>query len=103
MQQLYPAIQERSAEVICVLREEKSGVEGVAKVREKTGAAFPILLDLDRQKTPRYSEGTAFHTYIVGKDGRIAAVLKGEKGKRPTGEEILAALGQLEKRPGPAE
>jgi peroxiredoxin len=87
----YAAIQKKDAEILVVFREERDGSEGLKKSQSNSGAKFPLLLDLDKKNTADYST-TGFTTYVIGKDGNIAAILAGTKPKRPQAEEILKAI-----------
>ena len=87
----YAKFKALETEIVCVLREEKDGVEGAARMAEKTGAEFPILLDLGNKKTAGYS-ADGFHTYVIDKKGVIRKDLSGVKVKRPTSETILKEL-----------
>jgi hypothetical protein len=79
-----------NTEIVAVFREEKDGVEGLKKAREKTKAAYPFVLDMDAEKTGAYStEG--FSTYIITA-GKVDEELNGTKMIRPNAEKILEAL-----------
>lgn len=73
------------------MREEDKGAEGIATSIEKSGAQFPLLLDVGEKQTSMYSGG-AFNTYLISPDGVIREHLDGTKVERPTGEAILGAL-----------
>ena len=73
--------------MICVFREEKDGAAGAKKTETKTGFV-PILVDSPVDKTKPYSQDN-FATYLIGKDGKIAAELSGTKKTRPTADMIL--------------
>ena len=75
-------------EMICVFREEKAGASGAAKAAAKSSFS-PILLDTPIDKTKAYSQKD-FATYLIGKDGKIKAVISGKKTKRPTADDVLA-------------
>ena len=70
----------------------KDGAEGIKKARTQTGAVFPVLLDPGAVETALYSRGGSFTTYVIGKEGKIDAVLDGVKVNRPTADEILSEL-----------
>lgn len=87
----YEAIQKKDAEILVVFREERDGTDGLKKSQSNSGANFPLLLDPNMKNTGDYST-TGFTTYIIDKDGKVAAILAGTKPKRPKAEEILKAI-----------
>jgi len=94
LQQAYPKFKKLDAEVLAVFREERDGAAGLAKVRSKTKAAFPLLLDLNKVATGEYSD-SGFHTYLINKQGKIEMVLTGKITNRPSGEEIFKAAQEV--------
>ncbi|MFT5406857.1 MAG: hypothetical protein ACI9DF_005724, partial [Verrucomicrobiales bacterium] len=72
------------------------GVKGAAKMAKKTGAEFPILLDLGSEATAGYST-SGFHTYVIDKKGIVRKDLKGTKTTRPTSSLIVKELKIIEK------
>lgn len=91
LQENYEQIQSLNAEVLAVFREEKLGVDGLIKSREKSGSEFPLLLDLGAERTAAYSQ-SGFHTYVIDRQGKILAILEGTVMKRATVEGVLEAL-----------
>ena len=74
-------------QMLCVFREEKKGPEGAQKATKKSGFS-PILLDTPTNLTKAYSQ-KGFSTYLIGKDGKIKAIISGSKTKRPNAEVII--------------
>jgi peroxiredoxin len=93
----YTKFEALNTEILCILREEKEGIKGAAKMAKKTGAEFPILLDLGSVNTAGYSV-SGFHTYLIDKDGVIRKDLAGTKAERPTSAPILKELKIIEKK-----
>jgi len=90
LQSHYEALQKLEAEILMVNREEQDGVEGLKKQAAATKAAFPLLLDLNKAQTARYStEGLA--TYLIDQDGKVVKMLTGAKTARPSGDASLEA------------
>ncbi|MBK1855228.1 redoxin domain-containing protein [Verrucomicrobiaceae bacterium 5K15] len=87
----YDKFAEAGAEVLVVFREERDGLEGMKKSAKVSQGSFPILLDEKSAQTKVYSQ-TGYDTYIIDKDGKVAAKIEGTKKKRASNEEILAAL-----------
>jgi len=75
---------------VAVFREEKQKAD-LSKSQGLVEADFPLVYDLDSNKTPKYSR-KGFATYIVNKEGKIAAVLSGTKARRPMAKKILKEL-----------
>jgi len=84
------------ANVMLVFREEKLGVEGLKKIKEKNPCDFTLVSDYGAKATAGYSTG-GFTTYVVDQDGVIRAVLEGTKTNRPTAEKIVAAVEDVAK------
>ena len=74
-------------QMLCVFREEKKGPKGAQKATEKSGFS-PNLLDTPTNLTKSYSQ-KGFSTYLIGKDGKIKAIISGSKIKRPNAEVII--------------
>ncbi|MEM7316875.1 MAG: redoxin domain-containing protein [Planctomycetota bacterium] len=100
LQKSYAEFNKMDTEIVAVFREEADGVEGLQKSISKTRATYPMLLDLKKQRTAAYSD-TGFATYIVDKQGKIAAILPGTKRQRPGPKAILAKLKALQPKPEP--
>ena len=97
LQKDYAKYKALDTDIVCVLREEKDGVEGAKKMAKKTGAEFPILLDLGKKETAAYS-GEGFHTYLIDRMGVLRYDIAGVKAKRPTSAMILDELTALSKK-----
>ena len=52
---------------------------------------FPLVLDLGSKKTSKYSQ-KGFATYIVDREGKIAATMPGTKMRRPSAKKVLSEL-----------
>ncbi len=92
----YEGFSEAGAEVLVVFREEQGGIEGLKKAEKTSGGKFPLLLDDGGAKTKVYSK-SGYDTYIIGKDGKVAAKLEGSKTKRANTEQLLETLKKLAK------
>ena len=88
LQERYDEFKKLDAELVSISREEKLGVEGLGRIRERQGIKFVLLNDYQNEQTPSYSQG-AFLTYIIDKQGVIRAVLPGTTYDRPSGQTIL--------------
>jgi alkyl hydroperoxide reductase subunit AhpC len=95
LQKSYAEFKKLDTEIVAIFREEEAGVEGLEKSIKRIDAKFPMLLDLKSKKTKAYS-GEGFATYIVDKEGKIAAMLPGTKTKRPGPTAILTKLKALQ-------
>ncbi|MGJ8672105.1 peroxiredoxin family protein [Rubritalea sp.] len=87
LQKQQEAFKALDAELICVLRENKEGLDGLKKAYAKT--KFDIILnDSPTTLTKEYSK-ELWATYFIGKDGIIKSVLTGTKKKRPDADAVL--------------
>lgn len=87
---------EMNVEVIAVFREEKEGVAGLEKIKEKTKTPFTLCLDTGAEQTAVYSPGRMeFDNYIIGPDGKLAGKIDGNLRRRATSEQLFAILKQL--------
>lgn len=91
IQDNYDKIKEAGAEVLIIFREEEDGEKGLQKVREITGATFPLGLDLTAVQTREYSN-EQYSTYVIDPEGKITQVLTGTQPDRPLADKILNAL-----------
>ena len=79
-----------------MLREERKGVEGMQKMKDGTKTEFTMALDLDKEKTPRYSQGRRkFDNYVIAPDGKVAAIIAGSLVKRAKSEQLFEILEKL--------
>lgn len=96
LQKDYTAIQAQNADVLIVFREDGKEVDGLKLSAARSGADFNLLTDLGRKSTPLYQGlGQEFCTYIIGKDGKIKSILRGNKLVRPKADAIIKVLKTL--------
>lgn len=89
--------EEAGLEIIAIFREEREGVEGLKKIKEKTGVDFTLCLDTGAEKTSAYSPGRGkFDNYLIGSDGKVAAIFDGSLTKRALSEQLLEAIEKLD-------
>lgn len=88
LQKSIEAFKALDVEILSIHREEKEGVAGLKKTAKKTMATYHLSSDLGNTSTGAWSKG-GFHSYLVLKDGTLAAELTGTKNDRPTASEIL--------------
>lgn len=80
-------------EIIAVFREEAKGVDGLKKIKEKTGTTFNLALDNGNKKTGRYSSGNKeFTGYVIDSDRVIRKIIKGSLKSRAKSAELLKAI-----------
>ena len=90
--------EELNTEVIVIFREEKSGVEGLKKIRSRTKTSFTLGLDFNRESTAAYSPGKqSFDNFVIDRSGVIRHVLDGTKIRRATSDQLLQAVRELPK------
>jgi peroxiredoxin len=93
--------EELDAELIFVFREEKEGVDGLEKIRDKYKTKFTLALDLDKKSSGAYSpEQRTFDNYVVDKQGQIAAIIPGTLTKRATADALIKVLKVLRAKEG---
>jgi len=86
-----------NTEMIFVFREEKSGVDGLRKIRDKTKTDFTLTLDLDKQSTKVYStKKMTFDNFVIDRKGTVRAVIDGTLRDRATADELLKVLRKIE-------
>ena len=77
-------------QVIAVFREEAKGVEGLKKIKEKTEVDFALAIDNGKKQTGRYTSGKMkFHSYLIGRDGKVAAIIQGDLKNRAKSKQLL--------------
>ncbi len=87
---------DRGVEVIAVFREEKQGLEGLQKTKDKTGVPFTLALDLGAEHTAAYSPGKwVFNSYVVDSSGTVRAIVEGDLRNRAKSEQLLNAIESL--------
>ena len=85
--------EEMGVEVIAVFREEKMGVAGLEKIKNRTETPFTLCVDLGAENTPRYSSGRKeFDNYVIDSTGNIVAMIDGTLRDRATSEELIEVL-----------
>ncbi len=93
-----PALKQQNATILPVFRELKpgtqtaDGIKGLRGFKQKVNPPFPLAIDFGSNATSQYSTNGHFSSYIVGPDGKIAAILRGVKYIRPSGEAIVEAV-----------
>lgn len=85
------------AELIFVFREEKEGVDGLKKIKDKHKTTFTLALDLNKKQSSAYSsERMTFDNYVIDKSGVVRKSLDGTLRERATAAELLKELKTLE-------
>lgn len=93
-------ISKLNADVYVVFREEKEGVAGLKKIKERTKTSFHLLTDLNKENSAAYSaKPRTFDNYVISRDGNVAAIISGTLRTRATAEQIVRHLKQLESTP----
>jgi peroxiredoxin len=86
-----------NTEMIFVFREEKDGVDGLKKIRDKTKTGFTLTFDLDKKSTKAYStKRMTFDNFVIDRKGDVQAVIDGTLRDRATADELLKVLRKLE-------
>lgn len=86
-----------NTELIFVFREEKEGVEGLKKIKQKSMTDFTLAVDLDKESSKAYSpKKMTFDNYVIDKTGKITAVIDGTLRERATAERLLTELRRIE-------
>ena len=84
---------EHNVEVIAVFREEREGVAGLQKIKDKIEADFTLALDTGKENTGKYSPGRReFASYVIDKSGVIQAVISGDLRNRAKSNELLETI-----------
>lgn len=87
-----------NAELVFVFREEREGVDGLKKIKERTKTGYTLALDFDRKSTAAYSPAKmTFDNYVVDKSGIIKGIVPGKLRTRATAEQLLSVLREIEK------
>jgi hypothetical protein len=88
---------DHGVEVIAIFREEKSGVDGLTTIKNKTKVDFTLCLDTGAEQTSAYSPGKLkFDNYVVDKQGVIRGIIDGTKTNRAKSAQLLEILSSLE-------
>ncbi len=76
-----------------MFREEQKGVDGLKLIKEKTKTPYTLAIDLNNEKTGRYSSKKGeFTGYVIDGDGMITKVLTGNLRNRAKSNELLSAI-----------
>ncbi len=85
-----------NTEVIVVFREEREGVDGLKKTVERSKTSFRLGLDLNKEKTARYSPKRGqFANYVLDRHGVVRGMVDGDLRDRATADELMAFLKEL--------
>jgi peroxiredoxin len=91
------------AELIFVFREEKEGVDGLKKIKDKQKTTYTLALDLDKKESSAYSsERMTFDNYVIDKSGVVRKSIDGTLRERATAEKLLKELKTLTESNPPA-
>ena len=90
------AFAEQGVEVIAVFREERDGVEGLQKTKDKMEVDFTLALDQGAENTSRYSPGRMeFTSYVVDGTGVVRAIITGDLRNRAKSQQLLDAVAEF--------
>ena len=88
--------EKQNAEIIVIFREEKEGVEGLKKIKERKQVDFTLALDFQKESTGAYSPGRMkFDNYIVDKSGKIRVIVDGNLRTRAKAKQLLDVLKEI--------
>ena len=86
-----------NAEIICILREEGDGVNGLKKAKKATDTPFTLALDQNKKTTKPYStKNKTFDNFVIDKNGVVKAIIPGTLRDRATAEELIKELKKLQ-------
>ncbi len=86
-----------NCELVFIFREEREGIEGLQKIREKHGTDFRFGVDLNNKVTTAYSpEPMTFDNYVIDSEGIVRGIVAGTKTDRATAEELMKILKQIQ-------
>jgi len=87
---------EMGVEVVAVFREEREGVAGLKKIRDRTKVDFRLALDTPASATKAYSYGPKeFDSYLVDGKGVIRGVIDGSLKTRAQSEQFVEMIKSL--------
>lgn len=90
-------LESADARVVIVFREEAKGIDGLKIIKDRAKVDFTFALDNDKLQTAAYSQGDKeYSTYVIGKNGRIKGVIKGDTKNRAKSQRILDTIAGLE-------
>lgn len=85
------------AELIFVFREEKEGVEGLKKIRDKHKATYTLALDYEKKSSQAYSsDKMTFDNFVIDKAGIVRKAIDGTLRERATSGALLKELKTIE-------
>jgi len=86
-----------NAELIFVFREERLGVEGLEKIKDKVKPTYRLALDFDKKSSSAYSpKKKTFDNYVIDSDGTVRQIIDGTLTVRATAEELIKILEEIE-------
>lgn len=86
-----------NAELVFVFREEREGVEGLKKIRERTKTDYTLAVDLNKKSSAAYSgKRMTFDNFVIDGKGSVRAIVPGTLRERATAEQLLKTLKEIE-------
>jgi len=90
---------ELGVEIIAIFREDEKGVEGLEIIKEKAKVGFTLAFDKGKKQTGSYSPGRReFSNYVIGPDGKVAAIIEGDLRNRAKSKQLFEELEKLTKK-----
>jgi len=84
-------------EIIVVYREERSGVDGLKRIKAGSKTTFTLALDLDKKSSGAYSpKKPDFSNYVIDRTGVIRKILPGTKVRRASADQLLKAVKKIQ-------
>ena len=94
---------EMGVEVVAVFREEREGLAGLKKIKNRTKVDFTLALDTPANATKAYSNGRKeFDNYLVDGSGVIQGVIDGSLKTRAQSEQLVKMIKSLSDSSGAA-
>ena len=94
---------EMGVEVVAVFREEREGLAGLKKIKDRTKVDFTLALDTPANATKAYSTGRKeFDNYLVDGTGVIRGVIDGSLKTRAQSEQLVKMIKSLSDSSGAA-
>ena len=92
---------EMGVEVVAVFREERDGIAGLKKIKNRTKVEFTLALDTPADATKAYSTGRKeFDNYLVDQNGVIQGVIDGSLKTRAQSEQLVKLIKSLSESGG---
>ena len=89
--------EEKGVKVVAVFREEKQGLDGLKRIKNKTKTDFTLALDTTAKATLAYSNGRKeFDNYVIDKNGVVQGIVDGTVKSRARAEQLLKMVTALE-------